>query len=231
MSERPRFPLGAVARFVAVTGITAGVAVGAFESRSDNTPSYDQALASRGLTPDMLRAIGSVGSSVSDARHSLEYTSPNTNCNIRVFDVSLGGCEPEIFPDVSSALASLEVAKEQLATAGNSTGDILLDNVGGSIRQKSADFEADKFAQPITNETYSAERFALDRLETELEAASDEASDKSEQAYDDTTEPFWLLALYMFSFVGGIGSLGTGGYATYEVNKWVKEKLSLKTNK
>lgn len=204
MSERAKIPYGLIAGSVMSFSAAVGFGIGAAETSTDH-PSYQQALASHGLNDDYLKASVDVGQRLTDARHSLEYTPPNTNCNVKVFDIPTGGCDPEKFPDIKSAVHSMDLAGADMEILAVNASENKLREIERSVVDKNASFNAKHFEEPLNNETYSAQRLAIHNLEEELANFKKDVEEKKRQAGEESSMPD-KQALFV------LGTIPTAGF-------------------
>lgn len=148
-------------------------------TRDDGT-TRDEALAMQGLTDDQYDDLRGSVDPLSDAQFNLEYTPPNTKCNSKAGFST--GCEPEKFPSVPDAIKSLDVAEERLMKAGRDVELAVVEGIEGSLIDDAQNNVGKYTNEPISNETYSSQRLALETVRKKL---SDEALQIQTQAFKD----------------------------------------------
>jgi hypothetical protein len=220
----------ATAGLIVSAGMTVGLGAVAFGScgENQNPTTFDEALMSQGLTKPQVSAIHGVVGDVSDVRGMLEYRPPYSDCNVKVFDVSLGGCAPELLPEAGKAIELMDRVEVNLQTANNSEAIEIVEAVEESVKTKKQKIDESDFTVPIGHETYSAERLALHDLEEELDAISNATALKESQArLDSNFEPSVKYSVSILgAFAAGIASVGFGWRKIYLSQEKSKAKKS-----
>ncbi len=204
----------ATAGLIVSAGMTVGLGTVAFGScgENQNPTSFDEALMSQGLTKPQVSAIHGVVGDVGTVRGLLEYRPPYADCNVKVFDVSLGGCAPELLPRVDNAIELMDKVELKLQTAQNPDALEIVEGIEESVIKKDKAIDEANYTIPIDHTTYSAERLALNDLEEELRELSSATAAKEIEARIDAN--FESSKKYRTSVIGafaaGIASVGFG---------------------
>ncbi len=181
------------------SGVAALTLFGAMKIEAD-IPSFNEALIAQGLTTDQYSNLNASIKPLRSAQEHLEYTPPDCYTAIGLFRI----CSPEELPSVPDALQELSKSEEHLKKTKESDSLQALEDIKASL---STEMQLDK---PITIETHSAQRLAIQQtannLEIRAETVSSEIRDATTRSHIQGLVGGLLMTTFSVSSVIAVGT-------------------------